>query len=79
MMEPIQMCSVHPVSWKENRGLGYCWVEPKRGTRWAADLALTFPVEFIWALIPKGDSSRTSFKSFLDVVISQGKERYVAF
>lgn len=64
------MCSVYFVFWKENRGLGYCWVEFKRGIRWVADLVLIFSVEFIWVLIFKRDFLRISFKFFLDVVIS---------
>lgn len=44
MMEPIQICSLHPVSWRENRYLGYRLVLPKCGRFWAADLDLMFIV-----------------------------------
>lgn len=73
MMEPIQMCSVHPVSWKDKRDLDDHLVLPKCSTSGAMDVDLIFMVEFTWPLIPKWDFSSTSFKSLWDVVTSKGE------
>lgn len=61
MTEPMQMCALHPVSWREKRHLGYPWVLSKCGRHRAADLDLIFTVEITWPLIPNRDFSSTSF------------------
>lgn len=73
MTEPIQMCSLHPVSWKEKRCLGSHSVLPKYGGFGAADVDLILLVEFTWPLIPKEEFGNSSFRPLLDVVIGQGK------
>lgn len=56
MMEPMQMCVLHPISWTEKRDLGYHLVLPRYGTYSAADPDGILKVVLTWPLIPKGMS-----------------------